>query len=118
MIVLLEKKAIRAKDIASRLSVKQSSVTSALQALSAKGYINYAPYDVITLTEVGEGIARKLFHKHQTLTVFFRDTLQLDADAAEGYACKMEHSVPMDVVDRIDCLTHFLKERDIRIDYR
>ena len=54
--IVSAKQAARAKDIAKRLEVNNSSVTGALRILSEKGYINYAPYDVITLTPKG--------HKH------------------------------------------------------
>ena len=45
------KGAARAKDIVMRLGVHNSSVTQALRSLSEKELINYAPYDVITLTD-------------------------------------------------------------------
>ena len=49
-----KKQAARAKDISDRLKVNKSSVTGALRSLSEKGLVNYAPYDLITLTvEVG-----------------------------------------------------------------
>ena len=52
-----EKQAARAKDISDRLKVNKSSVTGALRSLSEKGLVNYAPYDIITLTAVGEQVA-------------------------------------------------------------
>ncbi|MFC1676128.1 metal-dependent transcriptional regulator [Planctomycetota bacterium] len=39
--IIQSKGATRAKDIAAKLSVKASSVTGALQALSEKKYVNY-----------------------------------------------------------------------------
>ncbi|WP_423782519.1 metal-dependent transcriptional regulator, partial [Flexistipes sinusarabici] len=39
-----EGKSARSKDISEKLSVKKSSVTNALQLLSAGGYINYNKY--------------------------------------------------------------------------
>jgi DtxR family Mn-dependent transcriptional regulator len=41
--IVTAKQAARAKDIAKRLDVNNSSVTGALRTLSEKGYINYAP---------------------------------------------------------------------------
>ncbi len=65
------KGAARAKDIAERLCVKASSVTGALQALKEKKYVNYAPYDVITLTSKGMEVAKKVVRRHQILSDFF-----------------------------------------------
>ena len=53
-----DKQAARAKDIAQRLKLKGSSVTGALRLLSERGLINYAPYDIITLTPKGKKVAR------------------------------------------------------------
>ena len=49
--IISEKEVARGKDIASRLKVSGASVTEALRALSKKGLINYAPYEVITMTD-------------------------------------------------------------------
>ena len=52
-LIVQKKQAARAKDISIELKVKASSVTGALRQLSEKGLINYAPYDIITLTSKG-----------------------------------------------------------------
>ena len=44
--------------IAGTLKVKKASVTGALNILSEKKLINYAPYSPITLTPEGEKIAK------------------------------------------------------------
>jgi len=51
------KGAARAKDIADRLGVNASSVTAALQTLAERGLVNYAPYDIVTLTAAGRPAA-------------------------------------------------------------
>ena len=51
--VVEAKQASRAKDIADRLNVNSSSVTSALHALKERGLVNYEPYDLVTLTPEG-----------------------------------------------------------------
>ena len=48
--IIGEKQVARGKDISSRLEVSGASVTEALRALAKKGLINYAPYEVITMT--------------------------------------------------------------------
>ena len=51
-VIVARKQAVRAKDIARHLNVKNASVTR-VAALAERGLINYAPYDVITLTPSG-----------------------------------------------------------------
>lgn len=95
-----EKKVARAKDIAKRLDVRASSVTNALRVLSSLGLINYAPYDLITLTEEGLVQAEEIVARHVALANFMVTVLGVDAAEADQAACKMEHSVPKTIVDR------------------
>ena len=57
------KGAARPKDIADKLQVKPASVTGALKHLAEKKLVNYAPYDVVTLTAAGKKIAKEILRK-------------------------------------------------------
>jgi len=63
--IIAEKQAVRPKDIAKRLKVSNSSVTGALRSLADKELINYAPYDVISLTPSGETAAKDVIRRHE-----------------------------------------------------
>lgn len=56
--IVSQKQAARATDISKRLNVNPSSVTGALRSLADKGLVNYAPYDIVTLTAEGSVAAR------------------------------------------------------------
>ncbi|MCP4376391.1 MAG: metal-dependent transcriptional regulator [bacterium] len=105
----VKKNAARAKDIAERLQVSNSSVTGALRLLSEKGLVNYAPYDIITLTPRGREVAQRVVWKHKTLLNFFVNVLGVDQAEAEETACKMEHGVSKHVLERLKELTDFLE---------
>ena len=96
-----EKRAARPKDIARRLSVSPPSVTAALQNLSARGLVNYQPYDLVTLTPRGRRLARDVIRRHEGLRRFFTDILRIEDDEADRVACDMEHAVPPQVMDRL-----------------
>lgn len=96
-----KKMAARAKDIADFLKVRASSVTGALRALSASGLVNYAPYDLITLTDKGKKVATEIVHRHSALKDFLTGVLGVDEKEADDAACKMEHSVPKTIVERL-----------------
>ncbi len=81
--LLREEGAARPKEIAARMKVRAASVTGALRALAEKGLINYAPYSLVTLTEAGRDIARRIAGKHEALLHFFTQVLGVDADEAE-----------------------------------
>lgn len=95
-----KKMASRAKDISKRLEVRASSVTGALRTLGKLGLINYAPYDLITLTDEGRVVAEEIVRRHEALEHFLVNVLGVDQKEADEAACKMEHSVPKEIVDR------------------
>jgi DtxR family Mn-dependent transcriptional regulator len=104
-----EKQAARAKDIADRLEVNNSSVTGALRSLADKGLVNYSPYDIVTLTPKGMSLAEDVVRRHETLRHFFTRVLALsDADAEEA-ACKMEHAVTSPILQRFTEFVRFLE---------
>lgn len=106
--IVSEKKAARAKDIAVRMAVNSASVTGALRLLADKGHINYAPYDVITLTQSGETLARDIVRRHEILKDFFTKVLDVDEQEAEESACRMEHAVSPLIIDRIVRFVEFI----------
>ena len=95
-------------DIAKILEVKKASVTGALNSLCEKGLINYAPYSPITLTKDGETAAKKVLIRHQVMTNFFKDVLQLEEKEAALNACRMEHIMTEEMFNRIHTFSHFI----------
>jgi len=98
--IVAYKKAVRAKDISTRIGVNRSSVTAALHALTQKGLINYAPYDVITLTEAGQSAAVELVRRHAGLKDFLVNVLGVEEQEADEAACRMEHALTPEITDR------------------
>ncbi len=107
--IVSEKMAARAKDIAVRMAVNSASVTGALRLLAEKGHINYAPYDVITLTPRGEILARDIVRRHEILKDFFTKVLDVEEREAEETACKMEHAVSPTIIDRLVRFVEFIQ---------
>lgn len=99
--ILTEKPAVRPKDIAASLRVKAASVTGALKNLSSMGLIHYAPYDYVSLTEEGRKYAEEIVYRHESLKKFFTDVLGVQEGDADEAACRMEHSVPRSIVERL-----------------
>ncbi|HOZ45036.1 MAG TPA: DtxR family transcriptional regulator [Candidatus Hydrogenedentes bacterium] len=98
--IVSEKQAARAKDIADKLKVHRSSVTNALHELSDRLLINYAPYDIVTLTDKGRAVGADIVRRHEILSEFFVKVLAVDEALADRTACEMEHVVPRPVLDR------------------
>jgi len=103
------KQAVRAKDISARMGVSRPSVTGALHALSEKGLINYAPYDVITLTDEGRDIAEDVVRRHEVIHDFFVTILSVPEQQADEAACRMEHAVGEELLDRFIRFLEFVE---------
>ena len=104
-----EKQAARAKDIADWVKVNKSSVTGALRSLSEKGLVNYAPYDIITLTDKGKKLAAEIVRRHEALKEFFVKILLIDKDEAEEASCRVEHTVSKNIIDRLIRFVEFME---------
>jgi DtxR family Mn-dependent transcriptional regulator len=113
------KGAARAKDIVLRMGVHNSSVTQALRSLSEKKLINYAPYDVITLTDAGEALALGVVRRHETLSKFLNHVLGLPDAEADAEACRLEHAVSGGVLNRLVRFVEYFEscpQNDVRWD--
>lgn len=91
----------RVRDIANRLGVKMSSVSSALRSLSSRGLISYDPHQYITLTPVGIEKAEEIVRRHEILRRFLVRILQVHEAVAEENACRMEHTLDPIVTERL-----------------
>jgi DtxR family Mn-dependent transcriptional regulator len=107
--IIAEKQAARPKDIARRLKVSNASVTGALRSLADKALINYAPYDLVTLTPIGTDVAKDVVRRHEVLRDFFVKVLSVDEQDADEAACRMEHSIPRVILERLIAFAEFVQ---------
>lgn len=91
----------RVKDIADKLGVLSGTVTSALRSLSEKKLIDYKPYSLITLTKKGKKIAGEILRRHHLIKDFLQYVLLLEEKKAEENACRMEHSMDRNAINRL-----------------
>ncbi|MBR2427376.1 MAG: metal-dependent transcriptional regulator [Lentisphaeria bacterium] len=99
------------KKVAERLGVQMPSVTSVLQQLERMDYITYRPRYPVVLTSKGRHTADRIIRRHQVLHKFFLEILGLPLEEAEATACRVEHSVDDDGVNRFELFTHALSQR-------
>ncbi len=100
----------RVKDISERLEVKRSSVAIALRTLGEKGLVNYAPYSVITLTDEGKRVGGEIRRKHNLLSTFFTEILDVDIVTANTAACVMEHGLAPSIQRRMETFMTVIRE--------
>ncbi|MBN2208789.1 MAG: metal-dependent transcriptional regulator [Candidatus Coatesbacteria bacterium] len=99
----------RAKQIASRMDVAMSSVTGALRHLAEHGLVNYDPYEYVTLTREGRAVASDIAHRHSSLKSFLVNVLSVSEPLAEETACKMEHAITGEVLERFLRFAEFVE---------
>ena len=93
ILILLENKGYaRSTDIAEALGFTKPSVSVAMKKLRENGYISMEKGGLISLTDKGYSIARRIYDRHLTLTQFFV-SIGVDEATARKDACKVEHDI-------------------------
>lgn len=105
---IIEKKGYsQVKDVARFLNVSPSSVTGMFKKLTKEGYINYEKYGGVTLTPGGRKIARSTKEKYSVLHEFLI-LLGVDEAIADDDACKMEHVVTPQTLEKLTKFSEFV----------
>jgi DtxR family Mn-dependent transcriptional regulator len=89
-------------EIATYMMVSAGSVSSMVKKLAEMGLVEHLPYQGIRLTEFGEKVAKQLTRSHRILERLLVDVLELPWNDVHELACKLEHYISEDVIDRID----------------
>lgn len=103
-------KVARVKDIAKSLGVTTPSVVSALNSLSQKKLIKHEKYGYVELTEEGAEKAKEIDGQHKLLFTLLSDIMGIDPEIAYRDACKMEHHLSKETVNRIKQFVQFIEE--------
>jgi len=96
---------IKAIDIANKFNISRSSASEALIRLSEMNFIIYEGRKGIKITQKGIEQAQKTVKKHQILSDFFVKVLKVNEYNASKNACKIEHVIDDELIDKIKLLT-------------
>ena len=99
------------KRIAEKLDVKMPSVTAALRQLDKMGCIVYNTHYPVQLTEVGKELADQVVRRHRILKKFFGDILGLSPEKASETACRLEHAVDEETIERFILFSEAIENR-------
>ena len=106
---------VRLTDIASRMGVSKPSVFTALKILEERGLLEHERYRTISLTEKGIAEAAAIRDRHDFLTDFLRNIVGVSHVTAEKDACKMEHLLSEETLQKIKSLVYkHKKEKEFR----
>ncbi len=87
-----QKPQVRSIDVAEHMNFSKPSVSRAMGILREQGYILVDKDGHITLTELGQERAQKIFERHTVLAGVLV-CLGVDREIAAEDACKMEHVI-------------------------
>ena len=99
------------KEIADKLNVKMPSVTAALRQLDKMGCIVYNTHYPVQLTAAGKEIADQVVRRHRILKKFFGEILGLDPEKASETACRLEHAVDEETIERFILFSEAIENR-------
>ena len=91
---------VRSIDIVNKLGYSKPSVSIAMKKLRESGYIFMAADGLITLSESGLEIARRVYSRHMTITKLFI-LLGVSPERAAEDACKVEHDLSKETFEQI-----------------
>jgi len=89
-------------EIALYMQVSAGSATSMVKKLAEMGLAEHIPYQGIRLTPYGEKLAKQMTRSHRILERFLVDELGLPWNDVHELACKLEHYLSEDVIDKMD----------------
>jgi DtxR family Mn-dependent transcriptional regulator len=85
--------------LAGDLDVSAVSANQMIRKLENRGFVEYAPYKGVSLTNEGRRVAHSILRRRRLWGVFLTDRLGLSPMRADAIACDMEHITPADVAD-------------------
>jgi len=88
-------------ELAAALDVSAVSVNQMCHKLQDEGWVSYVPYKGVSITAAGEQEAARILRRHRLWEVFLVEHLQMRSDEAHEAACRLEHTTPDQVVERL-----------------
>jgi len=108
-VIKQKKQTVRVKDLARHLKVKAPSVVEVLRKLKEKNLIVHEYYGYIELTQEGINKAKALYERHIMLKKFLHQILGIDEEIAEEDACRIEHYLSKETLERIVKFINFIE---------
>lgn len=103
-------KTLKGAELARMLNISRASVSEALSKLVSKGLIQYESYGTVTLTPKGKSEAIKVYNTHNILKNFFETVLGISPNEASENACRIEHIISPDIIEKMRDFSSFCKK--------
>lgn len=105
---------VRAVDVAEALGFSKPSVSRAIGLLKDGGYLLVGKDGELCFTPAGEERAKGVLLRHGLLRDFLTRVLQVDEAIADQDACRVEHVLSQQTIDRISAFMDALAQKEGR----
>lgn len=109
-----EKGYVSASDISDRLGVKPPSVSSMINNLAKKGYLEHQRYRGMRLTSAGEKVAKSVIKRHRIISELL-SMLGVDPQTAYLDTEGIEHHVHPTTLKRFERLADYLRGNPVAL---
>ena len=92
---------VRSIDIANEMGFSKPSVSRAMSLFRTDNLISVSEEGHIHLTEKGSRIANEVYDRHNTITEFLVDALQIEKEIATQDACRIEHVISEETFEKM-----------------
>ena len=92
---------VRITDLATNMNVSKASANDAVKRLAQMAYVNHEKYKNIFITDAGKVIAEDIIEKHNIISKFLSEVLDVSPKVAEEDACKIEHIISDETFKKI-----------------
>ena len=102
ILILRERKGnVRSIDIVNEMNYSKPSISIAMKKLKSEGLVEMDLNGYITLTPLGEEIAKRTYKRHQLLEKVLV-AIGIDEETAAEEACRIEHVIDDNTYDKIN----------------
>ena len=102
ILILRERKGnVRSIDIVNEMNYSKPSISIAMKKLKSEGKVEMDLNGYITLTPLGEEIAKRTYKRHQRLEKVLV-AIGIDEETAAEEACRIEHVIDDNTYDKIN----------------
>lgn len=92
----------RVTDIAQKLNVSKATVSQTVKKLMKYGFVEKDAYSFILLTDSGKAKAIEIRNRNLLIKGFLTEVLGVNKQVSEKDACKMEHIVSYETLEKLE----------------
>jgi DtxR family Mn-dependent transcriptional regulator len=92
-------------EIRESLGIDDRDLAILLEEMQSKGYVERGSGDEIEITGQGRVLGERIARKHRVLECFFTEMLGMNEEKASKEACKLEHEISDETINR---LSHYI----------